>query len=136
VGHAALTKVCSDDSSGAGVQTVVGNARPTGDDLPGKPISIHALLADDGAGPNVQPDFDAQKIIRAADVILGMDVMTRGTFIVYGREFLNELSEGRTDPRIAAIVKVELDQDSEELETLLAFVENIKGRHEFRRSDE
>jgi len=65
-----------------------------------------------------------------------MDVMTRGTFIVYGREFLNELSAGRRDPQIAAIVKVELDQDSEELESLLALVESVKGRHEFQRSDE
>ena len=107
-------------------------ARPTGDDLPGRAFSIHALLADDGS-PNVQPDFDARQIIQAADVILGMDVMTRGTFIVYGREFLNELAEGRRDPQIAAIVKIELDQDSDELDGLLALVEQIKGRHEFER---
>src|SRR5262245_9965100 len=55
-------------------------ARPTGDDLPGKAISIHALLAEDGVSPNVQPGFNARQIIQAADVILGMDVMTRGTF--------------------------------------------------------
>ena len=111
-------------------------ARPTGDDLPGKAFSIHALLAADGAGPNVQPEFDARRLVEAADVILGMDVMTRGTFIVYGREFLGELSDGRRDPQIAAIVKVELDQDSDELDHLLALVESIKGRHEFRRSAE
>ncbi len=110
-------------------------ARPTGDDLPGKPISIDALLAADGLGPNVQPDFDGRQIIQAADVILGMDVMTRGTFIVYGREFLNELSSGARDPQIAAIVKVELDQDSDELDKLLALVESVKGRHEFKRAE-
>ncbi len=111
-------------------------ARPTGDDLPGRAISIHALLAADGAGPNVQPGFDARQIIQAADVILGMDVMTRGTFIVYGREFLNELSEGKRDPQVAGIIKVELDQDGDELANLLALVESVKGRHEFHRSDE
>jgi hypothetical protein len=110
-------------------------ARPTGDDLPGKAISIHALLSADDASPNVQPDFDAREIIQAADVILGMDVMTRGTFIVYGREFLNELSDGRRNPQIAAIVKVELDRDSDELPKLLALVESVKGRHEFQRSE-
>ena len=68
-------------------------------------------------------------------MILGMDVMTRGTFIVYGREFLNELSSGARDPQIAAIVKVELDQDSDELDNLLALVESVKGRHEFRRAE-
>jgi len=111
-------------------------SRPTGDDLPGKPISIHALLAADGAGPNVQPDFDARQIIQAADVILGMDVMTRGTFIVFGREFLSELSGGTRNPQIAAILKVELDQDSDELENFLALVASIKGRHEFKRTEE
>jgi hypothetical protein len=106
--------------------------RPTGDDLPGRAFSIHALLAADGTAPNVQPEFDARRLIQVADVILGMDVMTRGTFIVYGREFLEELSDGRRDPQVAAIVKVELDQDSDELDSLLALVESIKGRHEFR----
>jgi hypothetical protein len=106
--------------------------RSTGDDLPGRAISIHALLASDGATPNVQLGFDARQIILAADVILGMDVMTRGTFIVYGREFLKEQSEGGGDPQIAAIVKVELDQDSHELPILLALVESVKGRHEFQ----
>lgn len=109
--------------------------RSTGDDLPGKGISIHALLATDGTEPNVQPGFDARQIIQAADVILGMDVMTRGTFIVYGREFLKEQSDGGGDPQIAAIVKVELDQDSDELASLLALVESVKGRHEFQAPD-
>lgn len=106
--------------------------RPTGDDLPGKAFSIHSLLAAEGDGPNVQPDFDARRLIEAADVILGMDVMTRGTFIVYGREFLNELSDGRRDPQVAAIVKIEIDKDSDELDSLLALVASIKGRHEFQ----
>lgn len=110
--------------------------RPTGDEVPGRALSIHALLAADGTGPNVQPEFDARQIIQAADVILGMDVMTRGTFIVYGRAFLNELSEGKRDPQIAGVVKVELDQDSDELDQLLALVEGIKGHHEFKRSTE
>ena len=106
--------------------------RPTGDDLPGRAISVHALLAEDGADPNVQPEFDARQIIQAADVILGMDVMTRGTFIVYGREFLDELSSGKRDTELAAVLKVELDQDSDELANLLSLVEAVKGRHEFQ----
>lgn len=111
-------------------------ARPTGDDLPGKAYSIHALLGEDNAGANVQPGFDAGQILQAADVILGMDVMTRGTFIVFGREFLSELSDGSRDPQLAGIVKVELDQDSDELDSLLGLVASVKGRHEFRRTDE
>jgi hypothetical protein len=108
-------------------------ARPTGDDLPGRAISIHALLAEDGVSPNVQPDFDARQILQAADVILGMDVMTRGTFIVYGRDFLANVSDARKDAQIAALIKVELDQDSDELAKLLSLVDNVKGRHEFQK---
>lgn len=110
--------------------------RATGDDLPGRAISIHALLATDSEGPNLQPGFDARQIIEAADLILGMDVMTRGTFIVFGREFLNELSDGSTATQIAAIVKIELDQESDELAILLALVESVKGRHEFQQTEE
>jgi hypothetical protein len=105
--------------------------RPTGDDLPGTAIPIDALLGSDDVTPNVQPGFDAREIIHAADVILGMDVMTRGTFIVYGRAFLKELSEGTRQQEISALVKVELDQDSSDLEKLLRLVESVKGRHEF-----
>jgi len=105
--------------------------RPTGDDLPGSPIPIEALLGSDDVTPNVQPGFDAREIIQAADVILGMDVMTRGTFIVYGRQFLKELSDGERNQELTALVKIELDQDSNELEKLLRLVETVKGRHEF-----
>jgi len=111
-------------------------ARPTGDDLPGKAISIHALLAEDGINPNVQAGFDARQILQAADVILGMDVMTRGTFIVYGRDFLADVSNARKDAQIAALVKVELDQDSDELAQLLSLVNSVKGRHEFQKPDD
>jgi hypothetical protein len=105
--------------------------RPTGDDLPGAAIPIEALLGSDDVTPNVQPGFDARQIIDAADVILGMDVMTRGTFIVYGREFLKEISDGTRNQEVAALVKVELDKDSSELAKLLRLVESVKGRHEF-----
>jgi hypothetical protein len=112
------------------------NKRPTGDDLPGAAIPIEALLGSDDDTPNLQPGFDARQIIHAADVILAMDVMTRGTFIVYGREFLKELSDGKGDRQLSAIVKVELDQDSDELAKLLRLVEGVKGRHEYRAHDE
>jgi hypothetical protein len=105
--------------------------RPTGDDLPGAPIPVEALLGSDDVTPNVQPGFDAREIIHGADVILGIDVMTRGTFIIYGRQFLKELSDGTRNQEITALVKIELDQDSSELEKLLRLVESVKGRHEF-----
>jgi hypothetical protein len=107
----------------------------TGDDLPGRSISIDALLAADGKSPNVQPGFNALQIIQAADVILGMDVMTRNTFIVIGRDFLKEIAEGTRVSQPSLIVKVELDEQTDELPRLVALVESVRGRHEFRAGD-
>ncbi len=103
----------------------------TGDDLPGRSIPVDALLATDGTGPNVQPEFDARHIIQAADVILGIDVMSRNTFIVFGREFLKGIVEGGGSSRHSAIVKIELDEQTDELTRLVNLVESIRGRHEY-----
>ena len=104
----------------------------TGDDLPGGSIPIDALLAADGISPNVQPGFDAAQLIQAADVILGMDVMTRNTFIVIGREFLKEIADGARNSQLSVILKVELDEQTDELSRLVSLVENVRGRHEYR----
>ena len=104
----------------------------TGDDLPGRSIPIDALLADDSQSPNVQPGFDARQIIAAADVILGMDVMTRNTFIVFGREFLKAFADGTRNSQLSVIVKVELDEQTDELARLVKLVESVRGRHEYQ----
>jgi hypothetical protein len=104
----------------------------TGDDLPGRSIPIDALFAAEGTGPNVQAEFDARQIIQAADVILGIDVMTRNTFIIFGREFLKGIAEGAGSPQRSAIVKIELDEQTDELARLVRLVETIRGRHEYQ----
>ena len=103
----------------------------TGDNLPGRSIPVDALFADDGVGPNVQPEFDARQIIQAADVILGIDVMSRNTFIVFGREFLKGIAAGGGSSQHSAIIKIELDEHTDELARLVKLVETIRGRHEY-----
>lgn len=105
----------------------------TGDDLPGLTLPVDALLAADGVGPNVQPGFDARQILLAADVILGIDVMTRNTLIVFGREFLKEIADGSPKSPRSAIVKVELDEQTDELTRLVSLVETVRGRHDYKR---
>lgn len=104
----------------------------TGDDLPGRSIPIDALLAADRINPNVQPGFDAGQILQAADVILGMDVMTRNTFVVFGREFLKEFANGARNSQLSVIVKIELDEQTDELARLVKLVETIRGRHKYQ----
>jgi len=107
------------------------NRQCTGDDLPGRSFPIDAFLAADGINPNVQPEFDARRLILAADVILGMDVMTRNTFIVIGREFLKEIADGARDSQLSLILKIELDEQTDELARLVSLVESIRGGHEY-----
>ena len=102
----------------------------TGDDLPGGSIPIDALVSTEGNEPNVQPGFDARQILLAADVVLGIDVMTRNTFIVFGREFLQEIASGTRSSERSAIVKVELDEGTDELARLVSLVESVRGRHD------
>jgi hypothetical protein len=108
------------------------NPQFTGDDLPGRSIPIDALLADDAESLNVQPGFDARQIIAAADVILGMDVMTRNTFIVFGRDFLREFADGTRNSQLSVIIKIELDEQTDELARLVKLVESVRGRHEYQ----
>jgi hypothetical protein len=86
-------------------------------------VSIHTLFDETDAGPNLDADFNIHEFIETADVILGVDVESGHEFVVYG-------SGGDPDGR--RVVRVELDQDTDELERLCALVEVRRGRHDYR----
>lgn len=94
-------------------------------------IPLHALFSSDGAHVNAEARFEPRELIRAADVIMGVDVMSRHTFVVYGREFLEAAARSES-PQMAGIVYIELDEGTEtdDLERLIGLVESIKGRHD------
>ena len=50
-----------------------------------------ASLFDEGEGPN--PYINARDVLRDVDVIIGIDVMSKHEFMVYGRETVKRLAE-------------------------------------------
>ncbi len=75
-----------------------------------------------GAGP--------RRELAAADVVIGRDNMTGRDFPLYGRDLAERIrATGRG--QWARVLHVGLDQDTDELEQVLAVIEAIKGRHDY-----
>ena len=92
------------------------------------PIPIAALF-DDGAGPNVSTD--PRKSLNDAAVIIGVDVMSQREFLVYGRKTLENIVRSGVSQK-TPVVYVALDQETDELEKLVALVTVIKGHHDYQ----
>jgi hypothetical protein len=91
-------------------------------------ISIHALFASDGINPNLESD--PRGMLDGADLIFGVDTMSHREFLVYGRDSLQEVvKSGRA--RQMSVVRIELDQDTTELELLIALVRVMKGKDDY-----
>jgi hypothetical protein len=91
-------------------------------------IPIHALLADD-LGPNLAPD--SRPLLLSADLVFGRDVTSGREFLVYGRPFLERIVRtGRSRP--ARVVRIELDQNTDELEVLCTVIEALRGRCDYK----
>jgi hypothetical protein len=99
--------------------------RPPAAPLPVVPIDA---LFGEYCGPNFSADPRAA--LHAAAVIIGVDVMSGREFLVYGRPLLEEIQKSGM-PRPLAVFKVGLDEDTDELEKLIALVQVVKGRHDY-----
>jgi hypothetical protein len=92
-------------------------------------VPIHALFGAHGMEPN--PDADPEPMLQSADLITGVDIMSGQEFLVYGRRTLERIADGTAgDP--VHVLRVGLDQDTDELEKLVVLVESVKGRHDYR----
>src|SRR5262245_9463635 len=91
-------------------------------------IPIDALF-DERLGLN--RSWDPLPALRGARVILGVDVMSGRPFVVYGRKTLGRIARTGRPERVQSLW-IGLDQDTDELEKLLALVTVVKGRHEYR----
>lgn len=70
-------------------------------------------------------------VVASADVVLAQDVMTGRQAVVYGRNVLEAIAaSGQADE--LAVLAVELDMDTDELERLVALVRVIKGHDEYQ----
>ena len=91
-------------------------------------IPIEALF-DEGTGPNLSAD--PRPALAEAEVIFGVDVMSQRRFLVYGRKTLERISRSKKR-RLCKILFIGLDQETEELEKLLALVQVVKGYDDYR----
>ena len=64
-------------------------------------------------------------------MIFGVDVMSQRRFLVYGRKTLERISRAGGE-HLCKILFIGLDQETEELEKLLALVKVVKGYDDYR----
>ena len=92
-------------------------------------IPLEALFAADSFDPN--PECDPREMLHVADVVLGVDVMSQREFLVFGKKALERIvTTGVTEE--LAVVKIGVDQETDELEKLLALMTVVKGNHDYQ----
>ena len=87
-------------------------------------ISVHSLEI---------PEYREE--LRQADVIFGVDVNSQREFLVYGRSALKRIIRSGQEI-LLRVVRVELDQETDELEYLLAALHVLRGHHDYQASED
>jgi hypothetical protein len=98
-----------------------------------KGVPLESFFAAENQPGEMRPNPAMTATLNAAQVIFGIDVMTRNEFLVYGRKALEKIQRtGKSKP--LAVLYIEVDQEGDELEKLCAMVEVVKGRCDYRAS--
>ncbi len=97
------------------------------------PIPINALFDESGVRPNPS-GVDYRPMLHQAEVIFGVDHMSGRQFLVYGRALLESIVESGVT-RSLYTLRIGIDQETKELEQLLALMQVIKGKHDYVGSD-
>lgn len=90
-------------------------------------IPIDALF---GQGVDLNKEAKPQELLDEAEVIFGVDVMSQREFLLYGKELLQEIAKGDFS-RPTHVIKIEVDEDTEELEKLIALIKVVKGKVDY-----
>jgi hypothetical protein len=92
------------------------------------PIPIAALF-----GESTEPNLskDPRRALAHAQVIFGVDVMSQREFLVYGRKVLEQIVKSGKAQTLS-VIYVALDQETDELEKLLALVNVVKGHDDYQ----
>ena len=106
------------------------NPEPVNLGLDIRTIPIDALFASDGINPNKSADFDPRATIMAADVILGVDVMSGHEFLLYGYDALQQIVRANRTEALK-IVRIALDQATYELEQIGALITILRGHCDY-----
>jgi hypothetical protein len=104
--------------------------RPAGPAGPDR-VLIGALFDETGVGKNRAAGFDPFDLVAAADVILGVDTGSGHEFVLFGRPAW-ERAAGDEGDAAGRVLRVELDQATDDLERMVALVRLLKGRDDYR----
>lgn len=72
---------------------------------------------------------DPERIVGSADLVIGIDVMTRRQILVFGEVAMFWVEFGGIS-QIFQVLAVELDLDTDEVDALATLVEFVKGDHD------
>ena len=110
--------VCRKHPAGIGMQDLV-SEHP---DI----VPIENLIGD-ARDRNADDEF--RRIMAAADLIFGIDILRGQQYVIYGRLALEELNrKGRC--KILGIFNVGIDQETTDIEKLVNLVGDLKGHHD------
>jgi hypothetical protein len=90
-------------------------------------LSIDALFDEAGTGPNLSADPHQE--FHAADLVFGVDRMRGREFLLYGADVLRDVIKNG-ESKSLYVIRIELDQDTDDLEQVIAFVTVVKGKHD------
>lgn len=74
--------------------------------------------------------------LKRANVIFGRDVETRNEFLVFGRTLLKRIAKGKVRKSRVALLVIELNQATDELEMLCAMLNVHKGHNDYEASSD
>jgi hypothetical protein len=95
-----------------------------------KGIPIEAIQVESLFDCDQMPIEEGKYLLAQADAILAYDVMSEVEVLVFGNDAVLDaaLSDGKQDLRV---LQVAIDEDSDELDRLLALVLVVKGYHDY-----
>ena len=85
-------------------------------------ISIGALFDSDGTA-----NEQARRLVKSAEIVVAVDVMTEDSQVVHGRQRLEETIAGSGATRVPIVLEVELDMDTDDLKSLCTLVTAVKS---------
>lgn len=91
--------------------------------------ALDALFDESGRGPNISSD--PRPLLNGADVILGVDRMSGREFLVFGADALRNVTK-TGQSKWLKVLRIELDQETDDLERVLALMTVVKGKHDYQ----
>jgi hypothetical protein len=72
---------------------------------------------------------DPERLVESAELVVAVDVMTKRQILVYGEVAMFSVEFGGAS-QVFQVLAVELDLDTDEVDTLATLVEFVKGDHD------